>query len=90
MDAVEHFLDRHWRAAHDARWPDAELFAVYPDPRFAQIRFDYAGPVTMCALTGHLVSQVEPGKIYYNNRLVHYRQPLKQDAVPMWQLAKGS
>jgi hypothetical protein len=90
IDAVEQFLDRYWLATHDAGWTDAELFAVYPDVSFATVRYDYAGPVTMSALTGHLISHVEPDKIKFCNGLVHYRQSAMPDAVPLWELAEGS
>ena len=90
MAAVSLFLRDHWTAAHAAGWTDKELFACYPDLKFASVRYDYAGPVTSSALSGVPIDRVTSDQIHFQNNLVHRKRSLPADAVPVWELAKNN
>jgi len=88
--AVMAFLDNHLETARRIGWSDLELFGCYPDREVARNRFDYAGAVTLAAMSGKLIERVTELAAHYENGLVYYRKrPMPADAVPVWELGDG-
>ena len=85
--AVTAFLDNHLETARRIGWSDLELFGCYPDREVARNRYDYAGAVTMAAMSGKLIERITELAAHYENGLVYYRKRLlPADAVPVWEL----
>ncbi len=82
------FLDNHLEAARRIGWSDLELFGCHPDPEAARNRYDYAGAVTLAAMSGHSIEQITVRAAHYENGLAYYRRPMPADAVPVWELGK--
>jgi len=83
------FLDNHLETARRIGWSDLELFGCYPDREVARNRYDYAGAVTMAAMSGKLIERITELAAHYENGLVYYRKRLMPaDAVPVWELGK--
>jgi hypothetical protein len=85
--AVMAFLNNHLEAALHIGWSDPELFGCYPDRRPARSRFDYAGAVTLAAISGHSIERITERAAHYENGLAYYRRPMPADAVSVWELA---
>ncbi len=87
--AVLAFLDNHLEAARHIGWADLELFGCHP--RAGRNRYDYMGAVTLAAISGDLIERITELAAHYENGLVYYRKrPMPADAVPVWELGKGS
>ncbi len=85
------FLDNHLEAAQHIGWTDLELFGCYPVQEFARHRYDYCGAVILAAMFGKSIEQITELAAHYENGLVYYRKrPMPADAVPVWELGKGS
>jgi hypothetical protein len=87
--AVMVFLENHLETARRIGWTDLELFGCYPVREAARNRYDYAGAVTLAAISGHSIEQMTVRAAHYENGLVYYRKrPMPVDAVPLWELGK--
>jgi len=85
--AVTAFVDNHLEAARCIGWSDLELFGCYPDREVARNRYDYAGAVTLAAMSGQAIERITELAAHYENGLVYYRKRLlPTDAVPVWEL----
>ncbi len=85
--AVMAFMDNHVEAARCIGWSDLELFGCHPNREAARNRYDYAGAVTLAAITGHSIERITELAAHYENGLVYYRKRLlPADAVPVWEL----
>ncbi len=88
--AVMAFLDNHLETARRIGWSDLELFGCHPNREAARNRFDYAGAVTLAAMSGHSIERVTEHAAHYENGLVYYRKRhIPADAVPVWELARN-
>jgi hypothetical protein len=82
--AVMAFMDNHLEAARCIGWSDLELFGRHPDREAARSRYDYAGAVTVAAISGHSIERITEQAAHYENGLVYYRKrPMPADAVPV-------
>ncbi len=79
--------DRRWADRIRLRWSDLELFGCHPNRKAARNRFDYAGAVTLAAMSGHSIERITEHAAHYENGLVYYRKRhIPADAVPVWEL----
>ena len=86
--AVTAFMDNHLEEARCIGWTDLELFGCYPVREAARNRYDYAGAVTLAAMSGHSIEQMTVRAAHYENGLAYYRRPMPADGVPVWELGK--
>ena len=85
--AVMAFLENHLDAARRIGWSDLELFGCHRDRGAARNRFDYAGAVTLAAISGHSIERITERAAHYENRLAYFRRPMPADAVSVRDLA---
>ncbi len=85
--AVMAFVDNHLEAARCIGWLDLELFGCHPEREAARSRYDYAGAVTLAAMSGHSIERITEQAAHYENGLAYYRRTMPADAVPVWKLA---
>ncbi len=80
------FLDNHLEVAQRIGWTDLELFGCYPIQEAARNRYDYAGAVTLAAITGKSIERITERAAHYENGLAYCRRTAPADAVPVWEL----
>jgi hypothetical protein len=82
---VRTFLEQFWDAAIAAGWSEMELFGCHPDPEVAFARLDAMGAVTLSAVTGDPISDVQPGLIAYSSGLTLLMRERSQ-SWPIWRV----
>ena len=75
---VTAFLNGHLKEARRIGWADLELFGCYPVREAARNRYDYAGAVTLAAMSGHSIEQITVRAAHYENGLAYIADPCQR------------